>query len=99
MKPLREAHLLEVAVQQPARIEGVRDEAQLEPALAQRLQQRVGGGGEATGRVPRDVLRLEEAPQLVVVKRDAEVGEELADQPRVFDLLDLAGLPEERLVV
>ena len=55
--------------------------------------------GEATRRLPRGVLRLEETGQPVVVYREAEVAEQLRDQLRILDLLHRAGNPEERLVV
>ena len=61
VEPLREAHLLEVVMQERARVERVRDEPELEPHPAQRLQQRVGVRAEHARRVPRAVLGLEEA--------------------------------------
>ena len=45
----------------------------------------------ALGGVPGGVLGLEVAPQLVVVDRDLEVGEQPPDEPRILDLFDRPG--------
>src|SRR5205823_12506911 len=79
VEALREAHLLEIALEEPARVEGVRDERELEPAVAQGFEQRVRIGGEAARGIPRLVLGLEEAVELLVVERDAEMAEQLAE--------------------
>src|SRR3954452_13075617 len=98
VQPLREAHLLEVTVQEPAGIEGIRDEAELQATSAQRLQQRVRVRAEEPGRIPGRVLGLEIARELVVLDLHVEVPEELPDETGVLDLLDGSGHPEERLV-
>jgi hypothetical protein len=98
VEPLGQPQLLEVTVEKPARIERVRDEPELEPALAQRLQQGGSVGGELPRRVPRRVLGLEKPRQLLVVDLDSEIPEQLPDKARVLELLDRAGGPEERLV-
>src|SRR4029079_11192173 len=99
VEPVGETHLLEVMVQQPARIERVRDEPQLEPKLAQRLQQRVRVGSEHARRIPGAVLGLEEAPELRVVHLDLEVAQKPEHELRVLDLLDRPRRPEQRLVL
>ena len=53
VESLREPHLLEVAVKEPAGVEGVRDEPELEAALAKRLEQCVRVRSRALGRGPR----------------------------------------------
>jgi hypothetical protein len=59
----------------------------------------VGLSAHATARLPRGMLGLEKAIQLVLGDLHVEVGEQPADESRVFDLLDRGGHPEERLVV
>jgi hypothetical protein len=86
-------------MEQPARIEGVRDQPELQPALAQRLEQGMRVRREQARRLPRLVLGLEEAPELVVVDFDPEVAEQPPHELRVLDLLDHACRPEERLVL
>ena len=65
-------------MQQPARVESVGDEAELEPARPQRLQQRRRVGRELPRRIPGRVLGLEEPRQLVVVDVDPKIAEQLA---------------------
>src|ERR671925_590714 len=50
-------------------------------------------------RRPGCMLSLEEAPELLVRDRDPEVLEQLPHEPRVLDLLEGPGNPEQRLVV
>src|SRR5262249_61524307 len=85
--PVRDPHLLEVTPQQPARIERVRDEPQLEAARAKGLEHGVRGSSEHARGRPRLVLGLEEAPELLVGDLDLEMGEQLADEARILDLL------------
>src|SRR2546421_1959299 len=99
VQPLGEAHLLEVAVEQPARVEGVRDETEPQPALTEGVEQRVRRGAELSRGVPSGVLRLEKATELLVVDLDSEVAQEAAHETRVLDLLDCSRKPEEWFVV
>src|SRR5512133_355262 len=55
-------------------------------------------GSELSRRIPRRVLGLEKTRQLFVVDLEAEIAEQLPDEPRILELLDRAGGPEERLV-
>src|SRR6266516_5043853 len=59
----------------------------------------MGVGSEEARGVPGLVLGFEEAVELLVSERDAEVAEELADDAGVLDLLDRPRNPEQRLVV
>src|SRR5437588_59313 len=79
VEPRRARHVVRITMQPPRRVEGIRDEAQLEATCAKRLEPRVRGRAEDARRLPGRVLRLEKAPELVVVDRHAEVSEELAD--------------------
>jgi hypothetical protein len=45
------------------------------------------------------VLGLEEAAELLVGDLDSEMAEQLANEPRILDLVDGPGRPEERLVL
>jgi hypothetical protein len=99
VEPLGQAHLLEVTVQEPARVEGVRDEPEPEPEPAQPLQQRMRVRREHARRLPRAVLGLEEGVELLLVHLDLEVMEKPTHELRVLDLLDRPGRPEERLVL
>ena len=85
-------------MEERARVERVRDDPQLQPAPAERLEQRVRRPAEDTRRLPRRVLGLEIAVELLVGGVDPEVAEQLAHEPRVLDLLECARLPEHRLV-
>src|SRR5215212_8670182 len=98
VEALRQPHLLEVALQKPPGVERVGDEPELEAARAEGLEQRVRVRRELPRRIPGRVLGLDEARQLRVVDLDLEVPEQLADEPRVLELLDGARCPEERLV-
>src|SRR2546430_421868 len=98
VQPLNPSPQLEVAGQEPAGVERIGDEPELEPALAQRLEQRRTVLSELPRRVPGHMLGLEEAVQLLVRDLDAEIAEELTDKFGVLELLDRAGCPEEGLV-
>src|SRR5437764_2738878 len=98
VEPLREAHLLEIAVQEPAGVEGVRDEAELQTSLPQRLEQCGRVRREPSRWVPGSMLGLQETSELLVVHVDPELPEEAAHQARVLDLLDGAGDPEKGFV-
>src|SRR5215510_13389603 len=95
--PFSDPHLLEIAAQQPARIERVRDERQLQATRAQRLEHRVGRRPEHARRLPPLVLRLEKPIELRVRDLHAEVPERLADDAQVLDLLERPRNPEQRL--
>src|SRR6185312_10542335 len=98
VEALREAHLLEVAMQEPAGVEGIRDEPELEAARTQSLEQRVGVRGQLSRRIPGFVLGLEEAGQFLVADLDSEVAEKLPHQAGVLELFDRARRPEEGLI-
>jgi Ca2+:H+ antiporter len=98
VEPLAQPHALEVSVQKPPGIEGVRDEAGPEPALAERVEESMRGISEPARRFPGSVLSFEEAGELVVGHVDAEALEQLAHHPRVLDLVERAGHPEQRQV-
>ena len=64
---LGDAQLLELAPHEPRRLgPRVRDDREAQPAVAQRLEQRVRGVDERARRAPRVVLGVEEAVELVV---------------------------------
>ena len=98
VEPLGETHPLEIAVEEPAGIEGVRDETCAKAPATQAVQERVRVGAELPSRVPGGVLRLQEALELLVGKLDAEAPKELADHLGVLDLVHGAGNPEKRHV-
>jgi hypothetical protein len=79
-------------VEKPPGVEGVRDERELEPAAAKRLEQRGRVRRELPCRLPSAVLGLQKPIQLVLVELDAEVAEQLADEAGVLELLDRAGI-------
>ena len=79
-------------------VEGVRNEPCLQPAVAEDVEERVRRVAEEPGRLPGRVLGLEKALELGVVDLDIEAPQAVADQLRVLDLLERAGLPEERHV-
>ena len=83
-------------MEEVSRIERVRHEAELQPSLAERLEQRVRRRREPARRSPGGMLGLEKAAELVVVHVDAELAEEAAHLARVLDLLDDPGLEEAR---
>jgi len=87
VEPLAQPHTLEVSVQKPPGIEGVRDEAGPEPPLAERVEESMRGISEPPGRLPGSVLRFEESGELVVGHVDAEALEQLAHQSGVLDLV------------
>jgi Ca2+:H+ antiporter len=93
-----DARVGEVAVEQVRWVEGVRDEAELQPVASQRLEQGVRRRPQLPSGRPGCVLGFEVAVELVVADLDLEVAEELPDEPRVLDLLERAGQPEQRLV-
>ena len=86
-------------MQEPRRVEDVRDQADLEVARAQRVEERVRGVAHAPRGRPRRVLGLEEARQPVLVGLDTELGEQLPDESRVLDLLDRPGREDAREVL
>jgi Ca2+:H+ antiporter len=98
VEPLGETHSLEIAVEEPAGIEGVRDEAGAKAPATQAVEECVCVGAELPGRVPGGVLRLQEALELLVCKLDAEPCQELANHLGVLHLVHGAGNPEERHV-
>src|ERR671935_2320223 len=85
-------------MEEPAGVERVRDEPELESSLAQRLQQRRRMRRRLAGGVPGRVLGLEEPRQFVVRDLDAEVVEQPPHETRILELLDGSGNPEKRLV-
>jgi hypothetical protein len=98
VEALREAHPREVVVQEPAGVLRVRDEAELQAAVAERVEECVAGRPVLERRFPRGVLGGEEAIDLRVSQLDAELAEELPDHARVLDLLERVGRPEQRQV-
>ena len=96
VEALRDTQLLEIAMEQVRRVERVGDEAELEVAIAERLEQRVRRRGEHARLPPRGVLRLEEPVELVVVHLDALLAEERAHERVVLDLLERARHPQQR---
>jgi Ca2+:H+ antiporter len=98
VEALGQSHPPEIVVQQPPRVERIRDEPGLEAALAERVEKRVRGIAEPAGGVPRRVLRFEEAGEVVVGELDLESREELSHNLRVLDLVERPGHPEERQV-
>src|ERR671925_2033653 len=95
---LGDPELLEIAVQQPAGVERVRDDAESQPPPAQRLEQRVCRRAEYARGRPRRVLGVEEATELLVRDLDPKMIERLAHEARVLDLVERAGHPEERYI-
>ena len=75
-------------MQEPARVEGVRDEPGGEPAVAQRVQERVGLRAHLARGLPGGVLGREEPVEGPVVDLHAEALEQLADHAGVLDLVD-----------
>jgi len=65
----------------------------------QRLEQRVRRRTERARRLPGRVLGFEEARELLVGDLEPEVGEKLAHEAGILDLLERPGNPEERQVV
>jgi hypothetical protein len=98
IEALAEPHLSEIAMEETRRVEGVRDEPRLQPALAQEVEKGVRRVAEEPGRLPGRVLGLEKALELRVFDFDIEAPQAIADQLRVLDLLERAGLPEKRHV-
>ena len=87
-------------MQQPARVERVRDEAELEPALAQRLEQRVRVRRRARGPAPRRGARPRGSGRAAARRpRSPKSREQPPHELRVLDLLDRPRRPEERLVL
>ena len=95
VEPLGHSELLQVAVEEPAGIERVRDEPELEAAVPQRLEQGVRVAREHARRIPRRVLGLEKAAQLLLVDGDPGVLEHFPDEARVVDLVE-GSLEESR---
>jgi hypothetical protein len=85
-------------VEQPAGVERVRDEPDLETAVTKRLEERHRRRSELARRCPGGVLGLEEATELVLGWLEPELAEELAHEARILELLERPGHPEERLV-
>jgi hypothetical protein len=73
--PFRDPHPLEVAVQEPARIERVRNEPELQPARPKRFQERVRRRTQLARRLPSGVLRFEKPPELLVGDVQPQVAE------------------------
>ncbi len=94
-----EPHFLQVAAQEPARVEDVRDEPEPEVARSKRVEKRVGGRAQLTRGGPGPVLGGEEARELLVGELDSEVRKRLAHHPWVLDLLERARNPEERHIL
>ncbi len=85
-------------MEESRRVEGVRDQPGLQPALAQDIEEGVRRVAEEPGGLPGRVLGFEKALELGVVDLGIEASQAVADQLRVLDLLERAGLPEERHV-
>jgi hypothetical protein len=81
-------------VEKPAGIERVRDEPELEPALAQRLQQAGVWRRAAARGFHAACSASRNRVELLVVDLDSEIPSNCG-QGRVLELLDRAGGPEE----
>src|SRR5581483_7672561 len=98
VEAIADAHAVAVAVQEPGRVESVRDEPELQAGPPERVQGRMGRGSEPPGRLPGRVLRLEEAVEVALRDVDPEVAEAVAYEAGVLDLLQRTRHPQERLV-
>ncbi len=83
-------------MQKPGRVEGVRDEPELETSVAQRVEERVRRVTHPPRGRPGLVLGLKEVVEFIVRGLDAELPEDLVDQRRILDLLDRAGREDPR---